>query len=179
MVQYEWATGQHIRLSAITRFLPYRDLVNGRNHQAVGYGFQFSTVFRPAYPLTVYGTVNAGKSYSNFGGDFLLGKYDLVADSKNPGKLSTVPGWGYFVGLQYNFLPQLFMSATFGQGRYLPSTGVEGTDYKYGLYSAVNVFWDVTPRIRFGAEANVGKRQDFNGEHGWARRIGALAQFSF
>lgn len=179
MVQYEWATGQHVRLSGIARFLPYRDLINGRNHQAVGYGFQFSTVFRPVAPLTVYGTVNAGKSYSNFGGDFLLGKYDLVTDTKNPGKLCTVPGWGYFVGLQYNFTPQLFMSATFGQGRYLPSTGVEGTDYKYGLYSAVNVFWDVTPRIRFGAEANLGKRQDFNGEHGWARRVGALAQFSF
>lgn len=179
MVQYEWATGQHVRLSGIARFLPYRDLINGRNHQAVGYGFQLSTVFRPVAPLTVYGTVNAGKSYSNFGGDFLLGKYDLVTDTKNPGKLCTVPGWGYFVGLQYNFTPQLFMSATFGQGRYLPSTGVEGTDYKYGLYSAVNVFWDVTPRIRFGAEANLGKRQDFNGEHGWARRVGALAQFSF
>ncbi len=179
MVQYEWATGQHVRLSGIARFLPYRDLINGRNHQAVGYGFQLSTVFRPVAPLTVYGTVNAGKSYSNFGGDFLLGKYDLVTDTKNPGKLCTVPGWGYFLGLQYNFTPQLFMSATFGQGRYLPSTGVEGTDYKYGLYSAINVFWDVTPRIRFGAEANLGKRQDFNGEHGWARRVGALAQFSF
>ncbi len=179
MVQYEWASGQHVRLSGIARFLPYRDLINGRNHQAVGYGFQLSTVFRPVAPLTVYGTVNAGKSYSNFGGDFLLGKYDLVTDTKNPGKLCTVPGWGYFLGLQYNFTPQLFMSATFGQGRYLPSTGVEGTDYKYGLYSAVNVFWDVTPRIRFGAEANLGKRQNFNGEHGWARRVGALAQFSF
>lgn len=179
MVQYEWATGQHIRLSGITRFLPYRDLVTGRNHQAVGYGVQLSTVFRPVAPLTVYGTVNGGKSYSNFGGDFLLGKYDLVEDTENPGKLNTVPGWGYFVGLQYNFSPQLFMSATFGQGRYLPSAGVQGTDYKYGLYSAVNVFWDLTPRIRMGAEFNVGKRQDFNGEHGWGRRVGALAQFSF
>ncbi|MCM1076231.1 MAG: hypothetical protein NC411_02580 [Bacteroides sp.] len=179
MVQYEWATGQHVRLSAITRFLPYRDLLNGRNHQAVGYGFQFSTVFRPVDPLTFYGTVNAGKSYSNFGGDFLLGKYDLVADDANPGKLNTVPGWGYFLGLQYNFTPSFFMSATFGQGRYLPSKGVNGTDYKYGLYSAINLFWDITPRIRVGAEGNVGKRQDFNGEHGWARRVGALCQFSF
>lgn len=179
MVQYEWATGQHIRLSGIARFLPYRDLLTGHNHQAVGYGVQFSTVFRPVAPLTVYGTVNGGKSYSNFGGDFLLGQYDLVADPKEPGRLKTVPGWGYFVGLQYNFCPQVFMSATFGQGRYLPSYTVDGTDYKYGLYSAVNVFWDVTPRIRFGGEFNFGKRQDFNGEHGWARRVGALAQFSF
>lgn len=112
MMQYEWATGQHVRLSGIMRFLPYRDLVTGRNHQPVGWGLQFSTVFRPVDPLTVYGTVNGGRSYSNFGGDFLLGKYDLVQCAKCPGMLCTVPGWGYFVGLQYNFKPQIFMSAT-------------------------------------------------------------------
>ena len=179
MVQYEWATGQHIRLSGITRFMPYRDLITGRNHQAVGWGVQFSTVFRPVDPLTFYGTVNGGHSYSNFGGDFLLGKYDLVECEKCPGKLCTVPGWGYFVGLQYNFSPQIFMSATFGQGRYLPCCGAEGSDYKYGLYSALNFFWDVTPRIRFGGEVNIGKRQNFDGSHGWGHRLGALAQFSF
>ena len=179
MVQYEWKQGQHVRLSAITRFMPYRDLINGRNHQEVGWGVQLSTVFRPIEPLTVYGTVNGGRSYSNFGVDFLLGKYDLVECDDCPGRLCTVPGWGYFFGLQYNFRPNLFVSATFGQGRYLPCCRVDGTDYKYGLYSAANLFWDVTPRIRVGAEVNVGKRQNFNGEHGWGRRVGALAQFSF
>lgn len=179
MVQYEWASGQHVRLSGITRFMPYRDLVTYRNHQQVGWGVQFSTVFRPVAPLTVYGTVNGGRSYSNFGGDFLLGKYDLVECEHCPGRLCTVPGWGYFVGLQYNFRPQFFMSATFGQGRYLPCCGAEGSDYKYGLYSALNLFWDVTPRIRFGGEVNIGKRQNFDGTHGWGHRLGALAQFSF
>ena len=71
------------------------------------------------------------------------------------------------------------MSATFGQGRYLPCCGAEGSDYKYGLYSALNFFWDVTPRIRFGGEVNIGKRQNFDGSHGWGHRLGALAQFSF
>lgn len=179
MVQYEWKTGQHVRLSGIARFLPYRDLITGRNHQQVGWGVQLSTVFRPFDPLTVYGTVNGGRSYSNFGGDFLLGKYDLVECRKCPGMLCTVPGWGYFVGLQYNFRPQIFMSATFGQGRYLPCCGADGSDYKYGLYSALNFFWDVTPRIRFGGEVNLGKRQNFDGSHGWGHRVGALAQFSF
>ena len=40
MVQYEWLTGQHIRLSAITRFLPYRDMINSRNHQKLGSAVQ-------------------------------------------------------------------------------------------------------------------------------------------
>lgn len=179
MVQYSWAREQHIRLSAITRFLPYRDLLTETNYMPVGYGFQFSTVFSPVAPLTIYGTINTGKSYSNFGGDFLLGKYDLVEDDKNPGHLKTTPGFGYFVGASYHFSPKLFSTVTFGQGRYLPTNDPLGTDYKYGLYTAVNVFYYLTPRISFGAEFNIGKRQNFNGEHGWARRIGALAQFSF
>lgn len=179
MVQYEWSRDEHIRLSGIMRFLPYRDMINGKNHQAVGYGVQLSTVFRILPQLKFYGTANTGKSYSNFGGDFLLGKYDLVVDDATPGKLKTTPGFGYFFGLQYNFRPNLFVSTTFGQGRYLPTQDPVGPDYKYGLYSATNIFWNVTPRIMFGAEFNVGKRQDFNGEHGWARRVGALASFSF
>lgn len=179
MIQYEWMPGQHVRLSGLMRFLPYRDLVTGRNHQPVGFGIQLSTVFRPFEPLTLYATVNGGRSYANFGGDFLLGKFDLVNNPKCPGRLETVPGWGYFVGLQYNFRPQLFSTVIFGQGRYLPSHKVDGRDYKYGLYGAVNLFWELTPRIRIGAEFNMAKRQNFNGSNGVGRRFGALAQFSF
>ncbi|MDE6394190.1 MAG: hypothetical protein K2K77_02505, partial [Duncaniella sp.] len=58
MVQYQWAPDQHVRLSAITRVLPYRDMVNGRNHSPMGYGFQLSTVFNPTRALTVYAIGN-------------------------------------------------------------------------------------------------------------------------
>lgn len=179
MVQYEWSKDDHVRLSGIMRFLPYRDLVTEKSHQVLGYGVQLSTVFSVVPALKFYGTLNTGKSYSNYGGDFLLGQYDLVTDGEHPGELKRVPGFGYFLGLQYNIRPNLFVSTTFGQGRYLPTQDPEGTDYKYGLYSAANIFWNLTPRIMVGAEVNVGKRQDFNGEHGWARRVGALASFSF
>ncbi|MCM1520485.1 MAG: hypothetical protein NC098_06835 [Lachnoclostridium sp.] len=179
MVQYEWDKDQHVRLSGIVRFLPYRDLVNGTNHQLTGWGLQLSTVFHPIPQVTVYGTVNGGYSYSNFGGDMLLSQYDLVENPATPGRLRTTPGFGYFAGLQYNFTPSLFVSTTWGQGRYLPSYEVLGTAYKYGLYSATNIFWNPTPRIMLGAEFNIGKRKDFDGEDGWARRVGAMIQFSF
>lgn len=117
MVQYEWAPDQHVRLSGITRFLPYRDLVNGSNHTPVGYGLQLSTVFNPTPSLTVYGIGNVGRSYSNVGGDFLMGQYDLIDNVESPGRLRTVPSWSYFLGLSYHFSHKLMMSCTFGEAR--------------------------------------------------------------
>lgn len=179
MVQYQWAPDQHVRLSAITRFLPYRDLVNGRNHTPVGYGLQLSTVVCPTRALTLYGIGNIGRSYSNVGGDFLLGEYDLVENPDCPGRLRTVPGFSYFLGVGYHFSYKVSMSMTFGQSRNLLSAPREADGYKYGLYGAANIFYNVTPRITIGAEANFGRRQNFNGAHAWARRVGAMCQFSF
>lgn len=179
MVQYQWSADQHVRLSAITRSLPYRDLVNGRNHSPLGYGLQLSAVVNPVRSLTVYAIGSIGRSYTNVGGDFLLGKYDLVEDPDVPGHLRTVPGFSYFLGLGYHFSHKLSVSMTFGQSRNLLSAPREADGYKYGLYGAANVFYNVTPRITLGAEANFGRRQNFDNAHAWARRIGAMCQFSF
>ncbi len=179
MVQYEWASEQHVRLSAITRVLPYRDLVNGTNHSPMGFGLQLSAVGNPVAPLTLYAIGNIGRSYSNVGGDFLMGQYDLVENLDAPGRLRTVPSWSYFLGASYHFSHKLMASVTFGQARNMMSAPREADGYKYGLYGAANVFYYFTPRISVGAEANFGRRQNFDGNHAWARRIGAMCQFSF
>ncbi len=179
MVQYQWADNQHVRLAAITRFLPYRDLVNGTNHTPVGYGLQLSTVANPVKPLTLYAIGNIGRSYSNVGGDFLMGEYDLIQNLDAPGRLRTVPSWSYFLGMSYNFSHKVMASVTFGQARNMTSGERPADGYKYGMYGAANVFYYVTPRISIGAEANFGKRENCDGSHAWARRIGAMCQFSF
>ncbi len=178
-VQYQWDNTQHVRLAAITRQLPYRDMVTGKNYMPCGVGVQLSTVFRPVDPLTVYFTVNTGKGYAGLGGDLLIGNYDLVADPEHVGRAYAPASWGYYAGLQYNFRPNLFLATTFGQERYCPSKAVAGPEYKYGLYSSTTLMWNLTPRIQAGAEFNIGKRQNFDGTHGWARRVGLMAQFSF
>lgn len=179
MVQYQWASDQHVRLSAITRVLPYRDLVNGRNHSPLGYGFQLSTVFNPTRALTVYGIGNIGRSYSNVGGDFLMGQYDLEVNPDAPGRLRTVPSWSYFLGLGYHFSHRMSVSMTAGQARNMMSAPREGNGYRSGLYAACNFFYKITPRITVGAEANVGRRENYDGNHAWGRRIGAMCEFSF
>ena len=178
-IQYEWAKGQHIRLAGILRTMPYRDMLAGKNHNVIGGGMQLSLIAHPHSQLTCYGTITAGRGTASLGGDMLVGNYDLVSDPDKPGKLYAPWAYGWDAALQWNFKPNLFVSATIGQSRYLPSHTEPGSNYKYGLYSAVNIFWNMTPRMQVGAELNLGRRNNFNGEHRGAQRIGAMCQFSF
>lgn len=177
--QYEWGGGQHVRLAGVVRTLPYCNLQTGKTINKVGWGLQLSSVARPSRHITTYLTANTGQGYAGLGGDMLIGAYDLVSDPDNPGELYAPTSFGWSAGLQYNFTPSVFMSGTFSQTRYLPSHKAYSSDYKYGLYAAVNLFWYFTPRIMAGAEIDFGKRQNFSREHRWARRAGAVVQFSF
>ncbi|MCM1163227.1 MAG: hypothetical protein NC339_03125 [Muribaculaceae bacterium] len=177
MAQYQWAPGQHVRISGIVRWLPYRNLVNNTNHSLHGWGFQLSTVLNPLRPLTLYGTLNFGRSYTNNTGNFLLSAYDLVGVSGHDGRMSTIPSWSYLIGATYHFSHKLFTTVSFGQARVTDSKLSD--PYKYGLYGAANIFYNLTPRIQFGGEVSVGKRQEFSGAHAYARRLSAMAQFTF
>lgn len=177
MAQYEWARGQHVRLSGIVRWLPYRNFMNNTNHTPKGWGFQFSTVFNPISQLTLYGTLNFGRSYTNNTGNFLLSGYDLVGDSRYEGRMSTLPSWSYLVGATYHFNRKLYSTLAFGQARVTESHFSD--QYKYGLYGAANLFYNLTPRILFGGEFTFGKRAEFSGDHAWGRRFSLMAQMSF
>ena len=178
-VQYQWGKGEHVRLSGIARTLSYRDLIAGRNHNIVGWGVQLSSVAHPLPSLTTYVTASYGHGSAGLGGDLLIGSYDLTGDTKRPGRMYAPASFGWCVGLQYNFRPNLFVSASMSQNRYLPDCEVSPDEYKYGLFGAANIFWNLTPRIQVAAEFDFGKRQNFSGEHRWARRMSAMCQFSF
>ncbi len=178
-VQYEWGRTSHVRLAGIVRSLSYRDLRASQNHNLAGWGMQLSTVFHPIQHVTVYGTANYGHGYAGMGGDLLIGAYDLVGDPTNPGEMYAPASYGWNLGLQYNFKPNLFVSGSFSQTRYLPSKSVAPSEYRYGLFGNVNIFWNLTARIQCAAEFDFGKRKNFSGESRWAKRVGAMVQFSF
>lgn len=177
--QWGFNTSDHIRLSAIYRSLSYRDLLTSRNKYAPGWGLQLSTIWSPIRPLTLYGTVNGGAGYASLGGDWLMGNYDLVPDQDKPGKLYSPYVVGGYAGIQYNITPSVFISGTFGGTRYCPKYPMERDEYKEGLYIAANVYWYLTPRISCGAEIDLGRRKNADGATHWARRVNAMAQFSF
>ncbi len=179
LVQYQWARGQHLRLSGIVRTLGYRDIASARNHHMAGWGLQLSCVAHPLHPLTTYANINYGAGYESLGGDLLIGKYDLVADPENAGRMYAPRALGWSIGIQYNFRPNLFATIVASQTRYLPSKQIPADMYKTGIFTAANVFWYMTPRMAIAAEIDFGVRRDFSRRQRHAQRIGAMCQFSF
>lgn len=177
--QYAWGTSQHLRLSGIMRMLPYHNMINGSNEHKLGWGLQLSSIIRPTNSLTLYATGNIGRGYGSLTGDLIMGNYDLLNNPNTPGDMYAPTSYAWYGAIQYHFLPNLYSTVSFGQERLLPKYNVSGDTYKYGLYSALNIFWDITPRFEVAAEVNFGKRENFNGQSNWARRACVMAQFSF
>lgn len=178
-IQYQWDRTSHVRLSGIIRALSYRDMLTEKNRNKAGWAVMLSSVAHPTDRITTYATVNYGHGYGSLGGDLLIGAYDLIPKTDTPGALYAPASFGWCLGLQYNFMPNLFVSTSFSQTRFLPKRNLNPAEYKYGLCGNVNIFWNMTPRMQIGAEFDYGKRKDFSGQSRWAKRIGAVAQFSF
>ncbi len=178
-VQYQWAGGQHVRLSGIVRTLSYRDMISGKNYNPLGWGVQLSSVAHPAYAVTTYANISYGQGQASLGGDLQIGNYDLVPLPDKAGRLYAPASLGWCVGVQYNFMPNLFMSACASMAHYMPKHDSAPDEYKNGLFTDINIFWNMTARMQLGAELDLGRRQNVSGQSRWARRIGAMAQFSF
>lgn len=181
-LQYQWNGGmQHVRLSGIVRGLEYRNLVQSKNHKVLGWGVHLSTVFRPVDPLTVYGGFNYGHGVSNMVQDTQNSPMDLLGDVNDPGKMYAPRTLGWYAALQYHFSPTVFSTVMFSEERFLPTDApvMDNYTYKYGLYGAANVFWEVHPRCQIGLEYNFGKRMDIDHQEKCADRVSLMAQFSF
>lgn len=178
-LQYQWGHNQHLRLSGTLRTLPYRDLISGTNRNVVGWGVQLSAVIWPLPNLALYGTVNTGRGYSSYMGDLSIGAYDLTNDAKHPGRMYAPMAFGINLGARYNFTNSIYTCIALGRAQYKPRGDVDPDEYRYGLYGAVNLFWEPTSRLQIGAEYLIGARHNFNGEHGSANRVDFLFQFAF
>lgn len=178
-MQYDWGRAQHVRLAAIVRSMPYRDMLKKRNHNPLGWGVQLSSVNHPCRQLTAYITANYGAGYAGLGGDLSTGAYDLIADPATPGRLYAPRSFGWSLGLQYNFTPDLFVTLIGSQTRLLAQKQISPDEYKYGLLGTFNIFWNPSPRIQLGAQLDLAKRQNFSHKHRYARRFGLMGQFSF
>lgn len=178
--QFQWNDGSsHVRLSGLLRNLAYRDLTTEKNHNILGWATQFSTVIKVLPQMNVYGIASVGQGHESYTTDLACGSFDLIPKKDEKGVLYAPTAVGYVLGAQYYFLPNLYSNLCLSEQRYYPKDNPGDGQYKYGLYGALNLFWDITPRFEVGMEYLAGKRMNFNGTHGCANRITAMLMLSF
>lgn len=179
LVQYQWAPGQHVRLSGIARTLSYRQMTEGVNHNLVGWGVHLSAVGRPTRSLTAYSNFATGRGIAGLGSDLRYGRYDLLADPENPARLYTPLSLGWTAGLQYNFRPNFFMSIAASQTYLHARKGAPATEYRCGTFACLNAYWNILPRLSVAAEVDYGRREDVSREARNAWRANVMCAFTF
>ena len=178
--QYQWDGGSsHIRISGLGRVLTYRNLLAEKNQDIFGWAAQLSGVVKVLPQLNIYGIASIGQGHESYTTDLVGGSFDLIAKPGQVGELYAPTAAGYVFGASYYFSPKLFSNLALSEQRYYPRQNPDNSQYKYGLYGAINLFYDVTPRFEIGAEYLVGKRMNFDGTHGNANRVTAMMMLSF
>lgn len=177
--QFNMAHNAHVRLAAMMRVLPYRDLVAMKNRNRIGWGVQVSAVLYPLTRLAIYAEANTGCGYSSYLGDLRTGRHDLLADPSHPGQMYAPRAVGLNFGCKYNFRHNLYACMALAEARYFDRRAASPDTYKYGLYGSWSLFWEPTPRLQAGAEYLTGRRGNTDGSHGSANRVNIMFQFSF
>lgn len=177
-VQYSWEKGSHVRLSGMLRELSYRNLSKQKNHFVTGYGVQFSAIAAVTPAFSVFGHYTYGKGIANYVNDLADLDLDLIPEGTD-GKLHAPGVAGWTAGVQYNFTPDLFATASYSRAQLYDTGGMPSDTYRYGQYIAANIFYNVWGDLRVGAEYLHGTRKDISGLSGHANRIEAMLQYSF
>ena len=177
--QYSWDKGDsHIRLSGIMRQLSYRNLESSKNHFATGWDVQLSTIAGITPDFKFFGHYTYGKGIATYINDLDGLGYDLIPDGAS-GNLKAPAMAGWTAGLQYNFTPRLFATASYSRAQLYDTAGMAADTYRYAQYMVANVFYNLWGDLRIGAEYIHGTHKDISGLSGKANRLEAMLQYSF
>ena len=180
-LRYSWADNSHVRVSGILRDLSYDDHVNNKNRQKLAWGAQATTLMTFGN-LQLRGQYCIGEGIASLFNDMSNIASDIVPNANDPSRMSMLLADGWYAGLQYNFTPRLFASATYSQCSVHSKHGYAGAypdNYKRGQYVVANVCYNLTSSIQIGAEYLHGWRTDFESETNNANRVNLSAQFNF
>lgn len=178
--QYSWDGGKsHVRASALMRVMAYRDLLTAKNKNVIGWGAHLSGRWQVARPFALYFSGVVGQGIGSYVRDLSQGNLDLVPSTAHAGKLIAPKEMGLQAGMEYKFSPRVTANVALSKCMNLQKDAVDVDDYRYGLYGAANVFYNITSRIQGGLEYVIGQRKDFDHHHGTMNRIDAVVSLSF
>lgn len=182
-VEYSASKWNRVRLSALLRNFAYRDLVTDKTRHMAGWGLMLSGNLQPSKPLILYYTVAYGKGIGAYLQDLAGLPLSFVPQNSKPGRMTASPMAGIHFGATYNINSRWQANAMVSESRIWDvkdyAVAESKTDYKYALYAAGNVFYNITPYLQWGVEYVWGHRQtwDIGGAHD--SRIQTQLQFTF
>ena len=170
-VQRSWKDGKGwLRASAILRNLQYMgsNTTSGaytdKRMSAMGWGVKLSGKTPLCGGLSANYQAVYGKGIASYIQDFSGEHLDLVPTMEG-NKLQSVPAWGAYGSLQYDFGKCGFINFTYSQVRsYAKDFGSGWSDmYKYGQYLTSNLIFNVGTFGQVGVEYLWGKRANYSG----------------
>lgn len=170
-VEYSSSDWNRVRLSGIIRNFAYRDLVSNTTRHMVGWGAMLSGNLNPTKPLILYYQAIYGKGIGAYLQDISGMPLSFVPDNARPGRMQASPMAGINIGLTYNIDSKWQVNLMGSESRIWDvrnyAVAEEDTNYKYALYAAANVFYNITPYLQWGMEYVWGHRQtwDMGGAH--------------
>lgn len=183
-IQYGTSTYNRIRLSAMIRNFTYRDLLEDDSKHALGWGVMLSGNLNPVKPLILYFQGAYGQGIGNYLQDLAGLPLSFIPDDAKPGKMKASPMMGVNIGMTYNFSSKWQANIMASESRIWGvrdycAAGDAAQNYKYALYAAANVFYNITPYVQWGLEYLWGRRQTWNMGGANDSRIQTQISFTF
>lgn len=185
-IKYSWNKGEDwMRASAIIRNLQYHNTPADKNVDILGWGVSLSGTSEFLPNLRGYWTGVYGHGIASYIQDLTGNQLDLTPRGTSRA-LKATKTWGAFGGLQYNFTPNVYCSASYSHVRnyaepWSPQVGNSDYpgDYKYAQYAVGNVFWNINSILTTGLEYIWGRRVNNDGTQAHTNRLQAMLQLSF
>lgn len=182
-VEYSATPWNRVRLSGILRNFAYRDLVSGTTRHMAGWGAMLSGNLTPSKKSIFYYQLAYGKGIGAYLQDIAGMPVSFIPDNASPGRMKASPMAGVNLGFTYNFNSKWQANIMASESRIWDVRDYavvnEGSNYKYALYAAGNVFYQITPYLQWGMEYLWGHRQTWNMGGAHDSRIQTQLQFTF
>lgn len=172
-IQYGTSDFNRIRFSGIIRNFAYRDLLANKTRHMVGWGVMCSgNLQTPNKGVTFYYQAAYGQGIGAYLQDIAGMPLSFIPDNAKPGKMKASPMMGLNVGFTFQLSPKWQMNIMASESRIWDVQNYAtvkdlNCNYKYALYGAANLFYNITPYLQWGVEYLWGHRQtwDMGGAH--------------
>ncbi len=186
-VEYAASDYNRIRLSGIIRNFAYRDMLEGKRRNSVGWGLMLSGNLNPVEPLILYMQAAYGKGIGAYIQDLAGQPLSFVPEDSQPGHMTPSPMMGITLGATYNISKKWQVNAMVSESRIwgVGPYAIAAADapdninnYKYGFYAAGNVFYNISSYLQVGMEYLYGKRGTWNAGSACDNRIQMQLMFT-